>query len=459
MMRRRWFSLAACAAALGLLAGAPVPVLAAPRENNCLAASPPGCYTPQQFRAAYDIQPLLSRGIDGRGKTVTVIVYAAGPAISPPQVTDIRQDLAAFDGLFHLPPAHISVVTTLAGASAPWAAGTEEVIDTEIVHAIAPGAALRVVLMPAGPQDTPAAAAAAMLAALPLAIHGTDVVSFSGAVGEHFFSPTQVAQMRGILRGAAARHVTVVAASGDSGAASDVYRWGVTPVKEVSLPASDPFVLSVGGTTLTIGQTGCYVGETAWNQVVRGGAFASGGGFSGIFTRPGYQDGVLGTEATRGAPDVAGDAAAGMALAREVGDGSYQMLSAGGTSAATPLWGGLIADADQLAGHDLGFVNPNLYQIARSPVYGRAFHDVTAGDNTVVVNGVTYTGYQAGPGWDPVTGLGSPDAAVLIPILSHRPVDIGAHEQTASLTASDPISPATHAASVRTILPSATGGI
>jgi subtilase family serine protease len=261
---------------------------------------------------------------------------------------------------------------------------------------------------------------------LPLAIRDTDVVSFSGALGEHFFSPAQAAGMRGILRQAAARHVTVVAASGDSGAASDVFHFGTAPVKEVSLPASDPFVLGVGGTTLTANpQTGSYIGETAWNQVVRGGGnMASGGGFSGIFARPAYQDGVPGTEATRGVPDVVGDAGTqtGMALAIEAGGGSYELVSAGGTSAATPLWGGLMADADQLAGHDLGYVNPALYRIARSPLYGRAFHDVTTGNNTVVMNGVTYTGYQAGPGWDPVTGLGSPDAAVLVPILSHRPL-------------------------------------
>jgi subtilase family serine protease len=425
MIRRRWTFPAACAAALGLLAasGVPVSALAQSAENDCLAASPPGCYTPQQFRTAYDIQPLLDRGIDGRGETVSVIVFAADPATSPPVVTDIRQDLATFDGLFRLPAAHISVVTTLAGASSPWGATLEEVIDTEIVHAVAPGAALRVVLMPNPPQDTPASTAAGMLAALPLAIRDTDVVSFSGALGEHFFSPAQVARMRGILRQAAARHVTVVAASGDSGAVSDVYRFGTAPVKEVSLPASDPFVLGVGGTTLTAGpQTGSYLGETAWNQVVPGGGnLASGGGFSGIFARPAYQDGVHGTKATRGVPDVAGDAGQGMALARETGGGSYELVSAGGTSAATPLWGGLMADADQLAGRDLGFVNPALYQIARSPLYGQAFHDVTTGNNTVVMNGATYAGYHAGPGWDPVTGLGSPVAAALVPLLSRKP--------------------------------------
>jgi subtilase family serine protease len=201
---------------------------------------------------------------------------------------------------------------------------------------------------------------------------------------------------------------------------SDVYRFGTAPVKEVSLPASDPYVLGVGGTTLTVSP---YFEETAWNQMVRGGGnFASGGGFSGSFARPAYQDGIPGTEAARGVPDVAGDAGTGMALARDAGGGSYELLSAGGTSAATPLWGGLMADADQMAGHDLGFVNPALYRIARTPLYAQAFHDVTTGNNTVVINGATYTGYQAGPGWDPVTGLGSPNAATLVPILSRRPI-------------------------------------
>jgi subtilase family serine protease len=420
MMRQSGTFLAACAVALGLLAapGAPVSALAQSVQQDCLTASPPGCYTPQQFRTAYDIQPLLDRGIDGQGETVSVIVFAADPATPPPVVTDIRQDLATFDTRFHLPPAHISVVNTLARASAPWDATLEEIIDTEIVHAVAPRAALRVVLMPNPPQSPPGGTPAGMLAALPLAIRDADVVSFSGALGEHVFSPAQVAQMHRILLQAAARHVTVLAASGDSGPVSD---FGTTPVKEVSLPASDPFVLGVGGTTLTANPyTGSYIEETAWNQVVPGEAnFASGGGFSGIFARPAYQDGLPATRATRGVPDVAADASTGMALARETGGGNYELVSAGGTSAATPLWGGLMALADQLAGHDLGFVNPALYHIARSPVYGRAFHDVTMGNNTVVINRATYTGYQAGPGWDPVTGLGSPDAAVLVPILSH----------------------------------------
>ena len=87
-----------------------------------------------------------------------------------------------------------------------------------------------------------------------------------------------------------------------------------------------------------------------------------------------------------------------------------------------PLWAGLIALADQEAGHPLGFVNPAIYRIARGPHYHQAFHDITTGNNSAVLTTspapVTITGDQAGPGWDPVTGWGTPDAQVLIPLLA-----------------------------------------
>ena len=77
-----------------------------------------------------------------------------------------------------------------------------------------------------------------------------------------------------------------------------------------------------------------------------------------------------------------------------------------------------VALADQEAGHALGFVNPAIYQIATSSQYRQAFHDITTGNNTVTLEGVSITGYQAGPGWDPVTGWGTPDAQILIPLLA-----------------------------------------
>ena len=151
----------------------------------------------------------------------------------------------------------------------------------------------------------------------------------------------------------------------------------------------------------------------AWN----GGTDASGGGYSSLFPRPTYQDGVARAGATRGVPDVAANADSATAMALEYSDG--ELRPATGTSASTPLWAGVIALADQQAGQHLGFVNPAIYAIARGPAYHRAFHDVVTGDNSVLWPTGVFIGYNAGPGWDPVTGWGSPDAQYLVPLLAH----------------------------------------
>ena len=146
---------------------------------------------------------------------------------------------------------------------------------------------------------------------------------------------------------------------------------------------------------------------------------AGGGGFSRLFPRPAYQDGIVGIGATRGVPDVAADAdyRPGMAIAFS-GGGKEYILGGGGVSVAAPLWAAVIALAGQDAGRHLGFVNPALYRIGHSTYYHRAFHDVTMGSNTVKFPTLTITGYPAGPGWDPVTGWGSPNARALVPLLA-----------------------------------------
>jgi subtilase family serine protease len=101
-----------------------------------------------------------------------------------------------------------------------------------------------------------------------------------------------------------------------------------------------------------------------------------------------------------------------------------QLRSDSGTSSSAPLWAGVIALADQQAGRHLGFVNPALYAIARGPAYHRAFHDVITGDNSILWPTGVFVGYNAGPGWDPVTGLGSPDAQYLVPLLASKPSPI-----------------------------------
>ncbi len=374
------------------------------------------CYSPSQYQVAYGVTPLLTSGITGRGETVVMPELANEPG---PNFTNIRKDLAAFDRKFGLPTAKLEVTTTLAGASAPYVAGTEEVEDTEMVHAIAPGAVLDVVLVPANATTSPAHFTAAVTGVIHAAItQNAAVVSISGSHGEHFFTPAQVARLHSALEQAAGRHVTVVASSGDTGVLSDS-----GPPVQVSLPASDPLVLGVGGTALGASSaTGAYHGEMAWNADTE----ASAGGYSALFSRPSYQDGVPRIGPMRGVPDVAADADASTAMALTFSGGV--LYPAQGTSAATPLWAAVIALADQDAGHHLGFVNPAIYAIARSPAYHRAFHDVITGDNSVFWPSRLFTGYQAGPGWDPVTGWGSPNAHILVPLLARA----ASHGGTAS---------------------------
>ena len=182
-------------------------------------------------------------------------------------------------------------------------------------------------------------------------------------------------------------------------------------------------MLAVGGTTLTANPiTGAYTSEVAWNEPAEGNPpLASGGGFSRVFARPSYQDGVPGVGSYRGVPDVAGDAdgIAGLALINEFANGGNPVMQTGiGTNEGVGLWAGLVALADQYAGHDLGPVGPAVFRIAQSTSYQAAFHDITSGDNTYVVTGKPVEGYQAGPGWDPVTGWGTPVASVLVPLLA-----------------------------------------
>ncbi len=414
-----------CSAGAARITARPPARLPAGAVADCLPAH---CYAPRQFRVAYGIQPLLDRGIDGRGQTVVLLEFAPQPLLlAPPDITDVRQDLARFDRLFGLPAVRLQVVTRFAGSAAPWLADGEEAGDVEVVHEIAPDAAIRVVMVGASlGASSPGSLIGALDSALRLALSQGGVISLSASWGEHCFTPGEVGRLNAALRVARKRHVTVVGSSGDFGAVSKPCPGAgiLTPVKEVGLPASDPLVLAAGGTSLAASHaTGAYIGETAWNNPAQQPAThsqASGGGFSHLFSRPSYQDGVAGIGATRGVPDVAADAdpGTGMALAASDGGGKYLVVPGGGTSAAAPFWAALIALADQYAGRHLGFVNPGLYRIGRSALYHKAFHDVTTGTNTVQFPPKTITGYRAAPGWDPVTGWGSPNAQVLVPLLA-----------------------------------------
>jgi kumamolisin len=181
----------------------------------------------------------------------------------------------------------------------------------------------------------------------------------------------------------------------------------------VDFPASSPHVLGCGGTALTAGN-GLRQSEVVWNDQASGGG-ASGGGVSAVFPLPSWQAnvGVPGhTPAAkrhkppadpaggRGVPDVAGDASPATGYQILV-DGQQQVV--GGTSAVAPLWAGLIAILNQRLGRKVGFLNPQLYQLGETP-----FFDITAGTNGA---------FSAGIGWDPCTGLGSPNGTLLLDAL------------------------------------------
>lgn len=417
---------------LGMPGLAAPTTLALASTNTAECDSVSTCPSPRQFEAAYGIAPLLAQGTDGRGETV-VLPELAEPQFPLP-ASDIRADLAQFDTLFHLPAAHLRAVTTLAPSASPWLANGEEVLDTEMVHTVAPGAAIVELLVSAASLDSPANAIAASAAAVRLGSTLGSVISMSAAGqtgGEGCDSRAQIAQLHAALQLAAARHVTVVAASGDVGSVGEpcnVIRGLIgghfAPVKQVNLPAADPLVLAAGGTALSANpQTGAYVSERAWGlpDGDPGTQFqGSGGGFSRIVPRPSYQDGVPGIGSDRGVPDVAAIAAShpGFPVVTSTAGGGYAITGHGGTSASAPLWAGIVALADQAAGRPLGFVNAALYRIAHSAAYHQAFHDVTTGNNAVSFPPQTISGYPAGPGWDAVTGWGSPDARVLVPLLA-----------------------------------------
>jgi subtilase family serine protease len=395
-------------------AGDPPPTV----TSNCLTATPRQCYTVDEYRAAYGVQPLLDRGLTGRGQTVVLPEYAVSPDDS--DAADIRENLAIFDHTFGLPDTRLEVVNSIANSQTPELANHEEILDIELVHQIAPEAAIKVVLFSTATED---AAVDGLIRSVRLAPSlGGSIVSISLAASEPCFTPTQVAAFHAALRFDRVRHTTVITGSGDDGAATQSCDANNPPAKGVALPASDPNSLAVGGTTLQAAHPkGAYIGETVWNEPMsdENPPLGSGGGFSALFATPHYQRGVPAIGAHRGVPDVAASAniTVGPVVALTFNH-KTRFVVGGGTSAAAPFWAGLVALANQKAHKPLGFINPTIYHIAQSPLYRAAFHDITMGNNSVDYPSGSVTGYNATPGWDPATGWGSPNASVLVPLLA-----------------------------------------
>jgi subtilase family serine protease len=427
------------------------------------------CFNPQSIHAAYNTGPLYAAGFNGHGMTIAIVdsygsdtmahdlhVYDQAFGVAPmcgEEGATCAPGMPTFSEL-HLQgsPATVAPPSNSLGTGledkAAWA--LEVALDVETAHAMAPGANILLVATPSaetlGVQGFPQ-----MMAAEDYVVqhHLANVISQSFASGEGAFGSTASLQnLRYAFQDAAANGVTVLGSSGDSGSSistkQPVKKGGnVLPDPGVEWPASDPLVLGVGGTYLctdanaTSGRTVDSSSNPAKCRANPGqaeiGWIDGGGGYSSVFSRPNYQNtlpaGSTAIGAMRGVPDISLQASAGtgslvyLTLPPDGNSGlicggtpcSTGWYDIGGTSLSCPQWAGLVAIADQINGGGLGLLQPALYKVAANPVkYAADFNDVTVGNNTA---DPSVPGYPASTGWDPVTGLGTPNAALLLPDL------------------------------------------
>jgi subtilase family serine protease len=343
----------------------------------------------------------------------------------------LQSDVHLYDLLYGLKDPKLNVIAPFGVPPVDPSIYVETALDVETAHSLAPDATIDLLLT----GDTTKATTIEqtfydLLKPVKYAVDHNlgDVISISYGAGESCFDKTYLNYEHEIFEQAQRKGISVFVSAGDSGAAilscsSPASEIGLFSGKGTSIPASDPLVSSVGGTTLnaTVG-AGKYVSETTWNEdaVFDG---ATGGGFSSVFPRPEYQKGIPGIGRTRGLPDVSWDAdpLTGVPVVVSILGGTY-ILPVGGTSVGAPAWAGLTALFNQYAGKRLGFLNGAFYRILKSKSYGRTFHDIKTGNNSVNgfdANGnlVPVIGYNAGPGWDAVTGVGTPKADDLARLL------------------------------------------
>ncbi|MBV9679865.1 MAG: S8 family serine peptidase [Acidobacteriaceae bacterium] len=382
--------------------------VAEPHFRQRPAAVATGSFTPSQVAALYS----FPTGVTGKGQTIAIIELGGGY-----QSGDLN---AYFQGLGLTTPS-ITAISVDGGKNTPGSAADGEVLlDIEIAGAIANGASIAVYFAPNTDQG--------FVDAITDAVHDTkrnpSVISISWGGPEDNWSVQARNAMNSALQDAATLGVTVTVAAGDDGSTD-----GVGDGKlHVDFPASSPFALACGGTTLK-GSGSTITSETVWNEIANQQG-ATGGGVSNFFPLPSYQSsaGVPKQGQTnfagRGVPDVAGNADPLTGYQVRV-DGQDTVV--GGTSAVAPLWAALVALMNQQLGKSVGFLNPKLYSSSAS-----TFQDITEGTN----DDSNLGHYQAQTGWDPCTGLGSPNGTALLSSLS--PSTTGAATQRAPLPGSDP---------------------
>jgi kumamolisin len=337
-------------------------------------------FNPPQVAQLYN----FPMGVNGTGQTIGILElgggynasdlssYFTGLGIAEPRVTAV-----SVDGATNTPNLPSSPTDTNADG--------EVALDIEVAGSIAPGANIAVYFTPNTSQG--------FIDALTTAIHDTangppSVLSISWGSAESNWTAQSMTVFDEACQSAVALGITITVASGDNGSSDG------ESGNNVDFPASSPHVLGCGGTEL-VAANGVIQQEVVWNDQPQGGA--SGGGVSSVFPIPPWQMKANVPKPPtsgggRGVPDVAGDASPETGY-NVLFDGQSAVV--GGTSAVAPLWAALIALLNQQSGSNIGFANLALYQNAEN-----GFNDITVGNNGT---------YSAAPGWDPCTGLGSPN--------------------------------------------------
>ena len=387
---------------------------------QCQAQWQISCYTPVQYRQAYNLNKLYQAGVTGRGRTIVIVDSFGSPTI--------QHDLDTYSAQFGIKSGKVDVVkwgdVPPFDATDPdmtgWAG--ETTLDVEMAHAVAPDA--RILLVETGVAETEGVTGLPemMSAEKSLIDHGVgDVITQSFGATENTFPGfdqgdfSSIANLRYAFKDAAAHHVTVLASSGDGGATDAIEDGSANyPYQVNSWPSSDPLVTSIGGTQLHLDESGNRTApESVYNDYGAGG-----GGQSHVFARPSYQNGVQAqVGARRGTPDIS------MAAAVDGGAWVYSSFDPtsvgwdvyGGTSEASPLFSGIIALADQAAGHRVGDIHKALYSLAKKSSAHSGIVDVADGTNNSY-DGVT--GYTAVTGYDMATGVGTLDASRFVPALA-----------------------------------------
>ena len=349
-------------------------------------------YAPPEVAKLYN----FPQGVNGAGQCIGIIELGGGYT---------ARDLNLYFHRLGIPMPQVTAVPVAGGGNRPTGNPNgpdgEVMLDIEVAGAVASGAKIVVYFAP----NTNQGFLRAINRAIHDQVHRPSVISISWGGPEASWTQQSLNAFNQAFQAAGSMGVSVCVAAGDGGSSDGV----PGRLAHVDFPASSPFALACGGTSLQ-GSGGAITSESVWNDGPQGGA--GGGGVSAFFPLPAWQTGAgvppsvnPGGHIGRGVPDLAGDADENTGYKVRV-DGVDTVI--GGTSAVAPLTAGLIALLNEALGTSVGYLNPLLYsKLGNSP----AFHDITKGNNDMT--GLV-GGYKAGPGWDACSGFGSPDGNSLL---------------------------------------------